>query len=107
MSMITHAACGKQWSGKQTAHCGGCHRTFSGLGTFMAHRVTPEGGEQGEHVCVDPATVGLVLVESRKYECWGTPSDPNAPKWWMKDTVTDGTGDESADADQARPSNST
>lgn len=98
MSMITHAACGKQWSGARTAHCGGCHRTFTGMDAFTRHRVTPEGGEQGEHVCVDPSTVGLALVESRSYECWGEPRDPNAPKWWLKyRDDEDGAGDEGAD----------
>ena len=96
-SRIYHAACGKWWTGLGVHHCGGCHRSFSGLRAFTQHRVTPEGGEPGEHECVDPSTVGLERVESRKFECWGYPRDPDAPKWWLKYKNTDTDSDDSAD----------
>ena len=62
--------CGARWSGSRTAHCGGtCHRTFTGVSTFDAHRV---GGR-----CVEPGASGLVLVPGRAYEVWGTYTDPS------------------------------
>lgn len=67
--------CGARWSGARTAHCGGtCHRTFSGVSTFDAHR---RGGR-----CVDPEVLppdgpGLMVVPGRAYEVWGTFSEPD------------------------------
>lgn len=46
-------SCGAEWhqSGNRTGHCSGCHRTFSGISTFDAHRHdTPTG-----RACADPA----------------------------------------------------
>lgn len=59
--------CTNRWSGLNTCHCGGangCHRTFTGVGHFDRHR------RDGR--CVDPATIGLHLVDGRAYEAWGT-----------------------------------
>lgn len=58
--------CGARWSGIRTCHCGGagCHRTFSGVSTFDAHR-------RGGH-CLDPASIGLALDPRRAYDCWGS-----------------------------------
>lgn len=60
--------CGARWSGYETCHCGSCHITASGLATFDRHR--PNGR------CVPPASVGLVPIPGRAYECWGTTSNP-------------------------------
>jgi hypothetical protein len=43
---------GARWWSLHTAHCGSCHRTFSRVSNFDAHR---RGG-----ACVDPASRGLV-----------------------------------------------
>jgi hypothetical protein len=61
----TCGGCPARWSGERTSHCGsGCHRTFTGVGNFDAHR---SGGR-----CLDPAEIGLVLATGRAYEAWGT-----------------------------------
>jgi hypothetical protein len=57
--------CGDRWAGSQTCHCPTCHRTFSGVTHFDRHR---RAGE-----CLDPAGIGLSLIEGRAYECWGEP----------------------------------
>lgn len=57
--------CGERWSGLNTAHCTfGCHATFSGVTSFDKHQKSGK--------CVDPADVGLELLD-RRYPCWGTP----------------------------------
>jgi hypothetical protein len=57
--------CGARWSGGRTAHCpADCHKTFSGVTGFDAHR------RNGQ--CLDPASIGLTLQPGRAYECWGT-----------------------------------
>jgi hypothetical protein len=52
------ARCSTRWGGYNTAHCGGCHRTFTSVRSFDMHR---RGGR-----CNDPAAFGLV-VNSRGY----------------------------------------
>lgn len=59
--------CPGWWQGERTSHCGTCHRTFSGVTAFDAHR--RNGG------CVDPATLGMAPLAGRPYECWGFPSE--------------------------------
>lgn len=85
--------CGAQWGGLNTAHCSaeGCHRTFTSVAAFDAHRVGPWGVDRrgqkrrmpgyadGTRHCADPTTVGLVDA-GRAYPCWGFPSDGG--KWW-------------------------
>lgn len=62
---LPHAhPCGARWSGSGTAHCGACCVTFTGVGTFDAHRSSGR--------CNPPANVGLVLIPGRAYEVWGT-----------------------------------
>jgi hypothetical protein len=70
--MIT-CACGAKWTGTGRTHCAapGCHRLFSGLTAFDAHR---KGGE-----CLLPGDAGLV---KREDGVWAFPSDPDAPPWW-------------------------
>jgi hypothetical protein len=50
-SLVGHGACGLRWhqSGNDTGHCGCCHRTFTSLRAFDAHR---QGGQ-----CVDPESM--------------------------------------------------
>lgn len=65
---VTHG-CGKKWRGASRSHCGakGCHLTFSSVSTFDAHR------KNG--VCLDPASVGLVLRTEPGFEYWTTETD--------------------------------
>lgn len=67
-SGVQHACghCDARWFGRRTCHCGSCHRTFTGVGPFDAHR------RQG--ICVDPTAAGLVDA-GRIYPCWGTTRD--------------------------------
>jgi hypothetical protein len=75
------------WTGLCTAHCGACHRTFSGIRLFDRHR-TVAGG------CLDPATLrernGEAMCELRdgvwrgpemdaetRLQLFGTAKDPN------------------------------
>lgn len=62
--------CGARWNGENTAHCSGCHQTFTGLTAFDKHR-------SGSHVtgrhCQDPWDIGLVDA-GRAYQCWGFPN---------------------------------
>lgn len=51
--------CGQRWGGTLTAHCSGCHQTFTGLTAFDRHR-------DGDHAkstrhCRTPHDVGLEL----------------------------------------------
>lgn len=53
----TCSGCERTWTGPTFCHCAakGCHRTFSGLGLFEAHR-TAEGEHGG---CLDPTTLTI------------------------------------------------
>ena len=57
--------CGSRWSGYNTAHCARCHRTFTGVAAFDAHKPV-----QG---CIDPVELGMVLAEGRAYDAWRLP----------------------------------
>jgi hypothetical protein len=57
--------CGARWSGLGTAHCARCCNTFSGVSAFDDHRK--------DGACLDPATVGLSILDGRAYQCWGKP----------------------------------
>ena len=59
--------CPARWGGQPPQPCGGCHLTFGGVSAFDAHRA-------GD-ACRPPAEVGLTLLTSRPYPCWGTPLD--------------------------------
>lgn len=64
--------CSNRWGGLRTAHCSGCHLTFTSLSAFDKHR-------DGSHAnstrhCVPPKTVGLVDA-GRAYPCWGFSGD--------------------------------
>ena len=78
----THPACGKSWGGLNTAHCTGCCRTFSGLGTFDMHR---RGGK-----CLNPETITdskgePAMVEGlRAYQCWSYPPKREGEIAWYE-----------------------
>ena len=57
--------CGARWSGATTSHCRACHKTFTGVEAFDAHK--PVTG------CLDPIEAGMVLAEGRAYEAWRMP----------------------------------
>jgi len=76
--------CHQRWGGYNTAHCCGCHETFTGITAFDAHR-TGSHTETGESIvdkgrteprgprrCITPESVGLVDA-GRAYPCWGFP----------------------------------
>lgn len=50
---ITCSGCEAAWTALGAAHCSGCHRTFSGILLFDAHR--SQYGERG--ACLDPVTI--------------------------------------------------
>lgn len=66
MTTITHS-CGAMWTTTRAAHCAACHRTFGGVRGFERHRKN--------FTCVDPSTVGLVLIEQ----------DHGDPLWCRQD----------------------
>jgi len=52
-SPITCGGCAAKWTAHSWAHCGACHRTFSGVSLFDLHR-----SADGDHgTCLDPATI--------------------------------------------------
>lgn len=62
--------CDTRWSGARTAHCSGCHLSFTGMTTFDMHR---NGGR-----CLRPWAMGMVAVPGRASEVWGFVTDPDA-----------------------------
>jgi hypothetical protein len=58
--------CGAGWTGERTAHCGGCHATFTTVGNFDKHR-------RGGLGCREPAGCGLVGRETRTGVRWHAP----------------------------------
>ena len=70
--MIACEKCSATWGGMNTAHCSGCHTTFTGITAFDAHR---RGGE-----CIPAESAGLTLTK-RAYPCYGYPSDDSSA-WW-------------------------
>lgn len=71
----TRYSCGRcpaTWTGQSRAHCSGCHRTFSSVGTFDAHRSA--AGGRGE--CLDPASVTNRAGEQVLFERDGIWSGP-------------------------------
>lgn len=77
--MITHAACGKEWSGNRRAHCAAdkCHETFNSDSAAEKHRRGTHGVDRR---CIPPAEAGLVPVEHPWGICWQTPG-PDAVTW--------------------------
>lgn len=61
--------CPQTWTGTKAAHCATCHETFTGPSHFDRHR------HDGK--CLEPAGIGLVLVERAGWTAWGTEMDEN------------------------------
>lgn len=72
------SGCPARWGGTNTAHCSGCHQTFTGVTAFDKHRAG--GHAASTRTCVDPASVGLVRAD-RGYPCWGSPGGDS--EWWQ------------------------
>jgi hypothetical protein len=66
----TCTQCGAGWGGLKTAHCAGCHQTFTAITAFDKHRTGSHPNATRQ--CLDPATVGLIDA-GRAYQCWGAP----------------------------------
>ena len=64
------SGCDARWSGLKTAHCTGCHDTFTVVSAFDKHRSGSHANDTRH--CVNPETVGLVDA-GRAYQCWGFP----------------------------------
>lgn len=69
---IVHGECGEWWTGLRRAHCPACHRTFNSDSAAELHRKGTFGPD-GDRRCVDPAEVGLVVVERPFGPCWQKP----------------------------------
>lgn len=76
--MTTCGQCKAEWGGMNTAHCAGCHVTYTGITAFDAHR---KGSK-----CNTPGSVGLSLT-NRAYPCYGYPADENGA-WWATETAS-------------------
>lgn len=63
------SGCDASWNGYNTAHCNGCHRTFTGMTAWEAHRT---GTHTKGRTCLNPQDVGLIDA-GRKYSCWANP----------------------------------
>lgn len=50
---FTCGGCDTRWTGFNRCHCSGCHRTFSGLALFDAHR----RDIRGVGTCLNPAQI--------------------------------------------------
>ncbi|WP_407563353.1 hypothetical protein [Streptomyces sp. 184] len=77
--MISHAECGKTWTGNRRAHCPaeGCHETFNSDSAAEKHRVGKPGIDRH---CISPAEAGLVPVSKPWGICWQNPG-PDNPVW--------------------------
>lgn len=63
--------CGRRWTGFKTAHCTGCHETFTTVANFDRHRAGPHS-DVNPRYCRPPQDVGLVDA-GRVYPCWMQP----------------------------------
>lgn len=63
--------CPARWNGYLTAHCAGCHETFTGITAWEKHRAGGHDTKRGRY-CVDPEKSGLVPA-GRAYPCWANP----------------------------------
>jgi hypothetical protein len=68
-----HPKCRHWWTGNRTAHCGNCHRTFSGTSAFDQHQTAWTPGTD----CPDPRTRGLIATTKKYGDLWSWPAqDP-------------------------------
>jgi hypothetical protein len=63
---IRHGECQRWWTGSERSHASCCHRTFSSLSAFDAHR---KGGR-----CNNPEDVGLIARPKPYGDLWGWPA---------------------------------
>jgi hypothetical protein len=73
--MTTCRGCGRRWTGHPQCHCATCHRHFSAIGAFDAHRTGPDHDRR----CGDPATLTtktgrpkLAAAHTALGTVWGT-----------------------------------
>jgi len=64
---VACVTCGQDWTGQLACHCGGCHRTFTGITAFDRHQLAGR--------CCDPTQRGLVPVTKLYWSGWGMPGD--------------------------------
>lgn len=76
-NLIDCGKCKAHWSGAGRAHCGGCHKTFSGLTAFDAHQ---RGNTEGQ-TCGDPTEKGMELREKSWGTYWAYPAPENGFAW--------------------------
>ena len=67
---IRCGGCDNWWTGLNSAHCSGCHQTFTGVGGFDMHR------RRGK--CLDPADIGLVPAD-KPWPGWSRPGTWSGP----------------------------
>lgn len=84
------ARCASRWGGLLTAHCGGCHQTFTGITAFDKHRVGPPSNR----ICLDPSSAvnenpesdkfgeRLFQMSGRAYPCWALEGEK--PDFWKE-----------------------
>lgn len=70
----TCGGCGAGWTGITRCHCGQCHRLFSGITAFDAHRKAA-GGK-----CLDPET--LKKPQELVDGIWGYPLDEKGREYF-------------------------
>lgn len=83
--MITHAVCGREWSGRSRSHCPACHETFSGESAADKHRTGRYGGERR---CLLPSEAGLIAKPKPWGTLWALPG--SVPEFWREASATDG-----------------
>ena len=76
----TAACCGARFGGLNTAHCSGCHQTFTGMTAFDRHR---DGSHTTGRTCRTPDDVDLIDA-GRSYPCWGSPAAEN--NWYANES---------------------
>ena len=85
--------CGAWWTGANTCHCPGCHRTFTSQSACDKHRTGSH--ERDTRHCLDPATIAhgprskhagepMLVDAGRDYPCWGFAS---TGEWWGGDVA--------------------
>ncbi len=66
-----HCRCGTHWTGSNTCHCAGCHRTFTSPAAFTRHR--------RDSRCLDPDDLGMAAA-ARDYMAWSLPGTWEGPE---------------------------